>query len=155
MAKWNNNGHFSMARQWRWRWGTTHTARWTGVPPAPRLGTNASLQLFFFTSKGRFKGFMHPKSFGMHFMMWIDNYWLIFIHRSCRQTFRMKRTERHGSRNIEIHRSLWVDNLCDMSLSNLFISIELFLLYIYILIYKKNAIYGYKYDLWFTSMVIL
>ena len=125
-----------------------------GAPPAPRLGANASLQFFIFLLLRvdlRDLGILSHSY--MHFMMWMDNYWLIFIHSSCRHTSLMRRTERQGSWNIEIRRSLWVDNLCDISLSKFFISIELFLLYI--LIYKTNVIYGYKYDLWFTGIVIL
>ena len=154
MAKGSNNDHFSMAKQWRWRWCTAHITRWTGAPPAPRLVVNASLQLFLFLlQKVDLKDLGILSHSYMHFMIWMDNYWLIFIHRFCRHSFHTRRTRRNGSWNIKIRRSLWVDNLCDMSWFNLFISIELFILYI--LIYKTNAIYGYKYDLWFTGMVIL
>ena len=124
-----------------------------GAPRTPHLGANASLQFFFFLLMRvdlRDLGILSHSY--MHFMMWMDNYWLIFIHRSCRHTSCTRKIERHESRNIRIRRSLWVDNLCNMSLSNFFISIELFLLYI--LIYKTNVIYGYRYDLWFTGMVM-
>ena len=90
-----------------------------GVPPAPCLSANTSLQFFFFLLMRvdlRDLGILSHSY--MHFMMWMDNYWLIFIHRSCRHTSHTRKTRRHGSWNIEIHRSMWVDNLCDMFLSN-------------------------------------
>ena len=95
---------------------------WPGgarAPPTKHICANASLQLFLFLLlKVDLRDLGILSHLYMHFMMWMDNYWLIFIHRSCRHTSHMRRTERHESWNIKIRQSLWVDNLCDMSLPN-------------------------------------
>ena len=66
---------FSMAKQWRWRWGATHTAKWNGAPPTPFLDANASLQLFLFLLlRVDLRDLVILSHSYMHLMMWMDNY---------------------------------------------------------------------------------
>ena len=95
--------------------------------------------------KRRFKRFKHSKLF-VHALYDVkDNYWLIYVHRSCKHTMRARKPKRYGSRNIGICQFLWVDKLYMTCLCQIVYK-HWTNTFIKILIYKANAVYGLKYD---------